>query len=50
MTRAAVHEDLARQALAAGFRVSAGEHFNRAYKYRPQSADWMARQLGLSPL
>jgi len=23
---------------------------NRAYKYRPQSADWMARQLGLPPV
>ena len=28
--RAAVHENLAREALAAGFRLSAGEHFNRA--------------------
>lgn len=28
--RAAIHEDLARQALAGGFRLSAGEHFTRA--------------------
>jgi len=28
--RAAIHEDLARQALAGGFRLSAGEHYTRA--------------------
>ena len=30
--------------------IEDGNHVanNRAYKYRPQSADWMARQLGLT--